>query len=84
MRKTATVILIASVVFALPADAVTIDPIPGSLIYPTQPKTKLKKAPVGSLLQHEFHSNGSDYRETYRVEPNRDLKLLERRQSRKK
>jgi hypothetical protein len=65
--------------FAPAAYAVTIDPIPGSLVYPTQPKTKLQKAPIGSIVQHNFYSNGVTYNETYRVLPDRRLKLLNRR-----
>jgi hypothetical protein len=73
-------VIIALAVFAPAAYAVTIDPIPGSLIYPTQPRTKLKKAPVGSTVQHNFERNGVGYNETYRIEPDRRLKLLSRRQ----
>jgi hypothetical protein len=71
---------IAIAAFAPEAYAVTIDPIPGSLTYPTQPKAKLRKAPVGSTLQHNFYHNGTNYSETYRIEPDRRLKLLNRRQ----
>lgn len=79
MRKALAVFLIASVGLISPAIAFTLDPIPGSLIYPTQPKTKLKKAPVGSLLTHEFQRDGFSYSETYRVGPDRELRLLDRR-----
>jgi hypothetical protein len=74
--------LVAIAAFATPAQGqvIAVDPIPGSLTYPTQPKTKLKKAPVGSIVQHSFHSNGVDYRETYRIQPDRSLKLLNRRE----
>ncbi|SFB20100.1 hypothetical protein SAMN03159496_02325 [Rhizobium sp. NFR07] len=72
-------VFIAIAALAPAAHAVTIDPIPGSLVYPTQPKTKLRKAPVGSIVQHNFYSNGVNYNETYRVLPDRRLKLLNRR-----
>lgn len=84
MKTAFAAIAMACAVFVLPAHAVTIDPIPGSLIYPTQPKTKLRKAPVGSLVTHEFHSGGTDYTETYRIGPDRELKLLHRRTGRTK
>ncbi len=80
MRKAFALFLIASLAFGSPAVAFPVDPIPGSLIYPTQPKTKLKKAPIGSILTHEFQKDGSHYVETYRVGPNRELQLLSRKQ----
>jgi len=79
MRKAVALSLIAFLGFVPPAAAFTLDPIPGSLIYPTQPKTKLKKAPVGSLLTHEFQKDGFSYTETYRVGPKRELQLLDRK-----
>ncbi|WJH40896.1 hypothetical protein N7E02_10145 [Aliirhizobium terrae] len=79
MKIFLAVAFIISAAFAPAAYAVTIDPIPGSLVYPAQPKTKLKKAPVGSIVQHNFYSKGVTYNETYRIEPDRSLKLLSRR-----
>lgn len=78
MRRVVAIPLIASLVIALPATAFSLEPIPGSLIYPTQPKTKLKKAPIGSLMTHQFQSDGYTYSETYRIGPNREFQLLSR------
>ncbi|MND68731.1 hypothetical protein D3C80_601890 [compost metagenome] len=80
MRKAVALFLIVFLGLVQPAGAFTLDAIPGSLIYPTQPKTKLKKAPVGSLLTHEFQRDGFSYTETYRVGPKRELQLLSRKQ----
>ena len=71
----ATVLLLSSL-FAAPAMGV--EPIPGSIIYGGQPKTRLQKAPVGSLLTHEFYWNGTRYVETYAVQADRSLKLVDR------
>ena len=84
MKRILAFSMIAFAALVSPACALTIDPIPGSLIYPTQPERKLKKAPSGSRLTHGFHHNGRDYRETYAILPNRDLKLLGRVRDRRK
>ncbi|QRM54082.1 hypothetical protein [Sinorhizobium sp. BG8] len=55
------------------------DPIPGSLTYHGQPRSKLKKAPVGSIFQHQFRDQfGYLMIETYRIQPDRSLLLIER------
>ena len=57
-----------------------IEPIPGSITYNGQPRTKLKKAPVGSTLHNSFHGPyGERIEETYMVMPDRSLKLVARR-----
>lgn len=58
--------------------AFAIEPIPGSITYHGQPRTKLKKAPVGSPVEHQFYADGRDYRETYIIQPDRTLMLVER------
>ena len=59
--------------------ASTVEPIPGSIIYGGQPRTKLTKAPVGSTFSHGFTTNqGQHAVETYRIAPNRDLQLIDR------
>lgn len=56
-----------------------VEPIPGSITYGGQPKTRLTKAPVGSTFNHEFRTgNGRLALETYRIEPDRSLTLLNR------
>lgn len=57
-----------------------IQPIPGSITYRGQPRTKLTKSPVGSPVPHEFRNErGERVRETYIIQPDRSLKLVNRR-----
>jgi hypothetical protein len=55
-------------------------PIPGSITYRGQPRSRLTKAPVGSIVQHEFRNEfGELTQETYVVQPDRSLRLSSRR-----
>lgn len=57
-----------------------VEPIPGSIIYRGQPRTKLTKSPIGSTFSHEFRIDGSTRAvETYRIAPDRSLELIDRR-----
>lgn len=57
-----------------------IEPIPGSITYGGQPRTKLKKAPIGSTLHNNFYGPyGERIEETYMVMPDRSLKIVARR-----
>lgn len=57
-----------------------VEPIPGSIIYRGQPRTKLTKSPIGSTFSHEFRIDGSTRAvETYRIAPDRLLELIDRR-----
>jgi hypothetical protein len=59
----------------------TIDyqPIPGSITYKGQPRSKLTKVPIGSTFSHEIRlGNGDEYHETYQVQPDRSLKIIRR------
>jgi hypothetical protein len=76
MKKVFAAALMAALAGA-PA-AFAIEPIPGSITYGGQPHTKLQKAPVGSQFEHQFYANGYDYRETYVIQPDRSLKLVDR------
>lgn len=59
--------------------AYTVEPIPGSITYGGQPRTKLTKSPVGSTFTHDFiMTDGRRAYETYRIEPDRSLTLLNR------
>ncbi|MFB2551757.1 hypothetical protein [Ensifer soli] len=59
-----------------------LEPIPGSITYNGQPRTRLTKAPVGSLLSHQFNDAfGRRVYETYVVEPDRSLRLVNRRRA---
>ncbi|MEB2842872.1 hypothetical protein GAO09_27975 [Rhizobiales bacterium RZME27] len=57
-----------------------LQPIPGSITYGGQPRTKLTKSPIGSSLTHEFE-NQFGYRviERYVIQPDRSLLLVSRR-----
>lgn len=76
MRKLFAVALLA--VMASSSSAFAIEPIPGSITYNGQPRTKLQKAPVGSPVYHQFFADGRNYHETYIIQPDRSLKLVER------
>ncbi|MFD1326856.1 hypothetical protein [Mycoplana ramosa] len=55
------------------------EPIPGSITYGGQPRTKLTKAPVGSWFRHRFIDQfGRDVIETYVIQPDRSLLLTAR------
>ncbi|XUY26206.1 hypothetical protein RMR21_011470 [Agrobacterium sp. rho-8.1] len=57
----------------------TVEPIPGSITYGGQPRTKLTKSPVGSTLSHDFNmGDGRRAHETYRIAPDRSLILMNR------
>lgn len=73
-----TKILMAVAVLLLAGPAFAVEPIPGSITYGGQPRTKLKKSPVGSSVVHRFESNGREYEERYIVQPDRSLKLVSR------
>jgi hypothetical protein len=56
-----------------------LDPVPGSITYGGQPRTKLTKAPIGSTVPHEFRNQfGERVQETYVIQPDRSLKIVER------
>ncbi|GAK68895.1 hypothetical protein RRU01S_03_00620 [Agrobacterium rubi TR3 = NBRC 13261] len=66
---------LASCTTASPA----VEPIPGSITYGGQPRTKLTKSPIGSTLSHDFSmGDGRRAYETYRIAPDRSLILLNR------
>lgn len=57
-----------------------VQPIPGSITYGGQPRTRLTKAPVGSTFSHLLTDEyGRQAEEIYRIEPDRSLTLLSRR-----
>jgi len=77
MKKVFAVALVAALAAAAPALA--IEPIPGSITYHGQPRTKLQKAPVGSPVYNRFFGeDGYRYEETYLIQPDRSLKLVDR------
>nr|WP_034850758.1 hypothetical protein [Sinorhizobium sojae] len=57
-----------------------LEPIPGSITYGGQPRTKLTKSPIGSIVPHQFIDRfGRRVYETYVIEPDRSLRLVSRR-----
>lgn len=58
-----------------------LEPVPGSITYGGQPRTKLTKSPIGSTFSHDFRdrSTGQRYVETYRIRPDRSLEIISRR-----
>lgn len=57
-----------------------LEPIPGSITYNGQPRTKLTKSPVGSIFTHNFRRwNGDRVIETYQIQPDRSIKIIDRR-----
>ena len=62
------------------SDAPALEPIPGSITYGGQPRTRLTKSPVGSVINHEFRNQlGQQVEEKYILQPDRSLKLVSRR-----
>ncbi|MBW9112102.1 hypothetical protein JNB88_00370 [Rhizobium cauense] len=56
-----------------------VQPIPGSITYGGQPRTKLTKSPPGSVIYNSFYDQtGSRVKETYILQPDRTLKLTRR------
>ncbi|EPE94596.1 hypothetical protein [Rhizobium grahamii] len=54
-------------------------PIPGSVTYNGQPRTKLTKSPPGSTFPHDFiDMYGQRVEETYMIQPDRSLKIVHR------
>ncbi|MBY2935043.1 MULTISPECIES: hypothetical protein [Rhizobium] len=61
------------------ADTRALEPIPGSITYGGQPRTKLSKSPVGSAVYNQFYNGtGQRVEETYILQPDRSLKLVRR------
>lgn len=59
--------------------AAPLAPIPGSITYGGQPSQKLMKSPIGSQLPHIFTDQWGDrVKETYILQPDRTLKLVNR------
>ncbi|MBY5557710.1 hypothetical protein HFO41_15410 [Rhizobium leguminosarum] len=60
-------------------DTPALEPIPGSITYGGQPRTKLSKSPVGSAVYNQFYNwTGQRVEETYILQPDRSLKLVRR------
>ncbi|MDP9812232.1 ABC-type Fe3+-hydroxamate transport system substrate-binding protein [Rhizobium tibeticum] len=54
-------------------------PIPGSITYGGQPRTKLTRSPIGSSFPHTFtDQTGRTVEEIYVLQPDRTLRIVER------
>ncbi|MBB3562283.1 hypothetical protein FHX06_003614 [Rhizobium sp. BK512] len=57
-----------------------LEPIPGSITYSGQPRSKLTKSPIGSTFPHDFIDQfGRQVEETYIIRPDRTLAIAHRR-----
>jgi hypothetical protein len=62
--------------------AVEVEPIPGSITYSGQPRSRLTKSPAGSTFSHTFHDQRGNYwSETYQIQSDRSLKIISRRRA---
>lgn len=76
MRKLALIFVLA---LAGCTTSQAVEPIPGSIIYGGQPRTKLEKSPIGSTFKHDFRmDDGRRALETYKIAPDRSLILIRR------
>lgn len=56
-----------------------LNPVPGSITYRGQPRTRLSKSPVGSGFSHEFYSSAGDrVIERYVIRADRSLAIVSR------
>jgi len=55
-----------------------VEPVPGSITYGGQPRTKLMKSPIGSVVHNSFRYGSGIAYETYVIQPDRSLKLIRR------
>jgi hypothetical protein len=79
MKSLAALFVCAMLLTACDQTSAGLEPIPGSITYGGQPTQKLTKSPVGSLLPHIFTDQwGERVRETYIIQPDRSLKLVDR------
>jgi hypothetical protein len=54
-------------------------PIPGSITYGGQPRTKLTRSPIGSSFPHTFiDQRGREVEEIYIIQPDRTLLIAQR------
>ena len=82
MRHALIVTLGLAVLSGCTAAGAALEPVPGSITYHGQPRTKLTKSPIGSTFEHRFRdANGHEYIERYRIMPDRSLEITSRRRA---
>ena len=75
-------VFVAAALVLAACTAVELEPIPGSITYGGQPRTKLTKSPAGSTFSHTFHDQRGNYwSETYQIQSDRSLKIISRRRA---
>ena len=73
------IIIAAFAAFLTGCQQTALQPIPGSITYGGQPRTKLTLAPIGSQVPNTFTDQwGDTVFETYIIQPDRSLKLVSR------
>jgi hypothetical protein len=78
--KTLFILAVGLLVSSCIASQQSLEPIPGSITYGGQARTKLLKSPIGSTFDHRFlGANGTRWIETYRIQPDRTVEIIERR-----
>lgn len=79
MKPLIVLMLCAPLLAACNTTETSLQPIPGSITYGGQPHMKLTKSPVGARIEHRFTNQwGEDVYETYILQPDRSLKLVNR------
>lgn len=77
--RSLTAIALAATLAGCNASAARLEPVPGSITYNGQPRTKLTKSPVGSTFEHRFRDRfGDEWVERYRIRPDRSLEIVSR------
>jgi hypothetical protein len=69
-----------AMVLALTGSAHALEPVDGSITY-KNPNVRMgfSRTPAGSTFEHHFYDNGGDHIvETYRINPDRTLRLINR------
>jgi hypothetical protein len=74
----AVVFLSAAMLMLASCTTPDVEPIPGSITYGGQPRTKLTKSPIGSVVHNSFRTVTGVAYETYIIQPDRSLKLIRR------
>jgi hypothetical protein len=74
----AIVFLSAAMLMLASCTTPDVEPIPGSITYGGQPRTKLTKSPIGSVVHNSFRTVAGVAYETYIIQPDRSLKLIRR------
>ncbi|WP_276120389.1 hypothetical protein [Pararhizobium qamdonense] len=78
--KTLLILALGLLVASCTTSQQSLEPIPGSITYGGQPRTKLMKSPIGSTFDHRFlGANGTRWIETYRIQPDRTVEIVDRR-----